>query len=49
MVSDMGYLQEKYTRAYYLHETDMGQRTAFGVAGQEEFRAGTIRRHSAEI
>lgn len=49
MVSDMGYLQEKYTRAYYLHETDMGQRTAFGVAGLEEFRAGTIRRHSAEI
>lgn len=45
----MGHLQTKYTRAYYLHKTDQGEPTPYGVAGIEEFKTGKLRPHDTAI
>jgi len=39
----MGYVQEKYTKAYFLRCNDQGQPTGYGVIGLEEFERGGIR------
>jgi 2-polyprenyl-3-methyl-5-hydroxy-6-metoxy-1,4-benzoquinol methylase len=39
----VGYLREKYTRAYYLHRDQEGRPFAHGVDGIAEFLAGGIR------
>lgn len=36
----MGYMKHKYTRTYFLNEDSAGNRTAFGVAGVEDFKRG---------
>src|SRR5215831_19821353 len=39
----MGYVQEKYTKAYFLRRNDQGQPTGYGVIGLEDFERGGIR------
>ena len=45
----MGYMKEKYTKAYYLKKDEQGQDTIYGVEGLPEFRNGDIRQHDKDI
>jgi len=45
----MGYLQEKYNAAYYLHQDADGNPLSYGVAGIQEFHAGSIRDEDLDI
>jgi 2-polyprenyl-3-methyl-5-hydroxy-6-metoxy-1,4-benzoquinol methylase len=42
-MTSMGYVQEKYTKAYFLRQDEHGKPTAYGVIGLEEFEKGGIR------
>lgn len=45
----MGYLREKYTAEYYLHQDAAGNVLEYGVAGIEEFNRGSIRNIDFDI
>lgn len=45
----MGYMKEKYTKAYYLKKDEHGQDTIYGVEGLSEFKNGDIRQHDKDL
>jgi 2-polyprenyl-3-methyl-5-hydroxy-6-metoxy-1,4-benzoquinol methylase len=45
----VGYVPEKYTKAYFLRRDEQGQPTAYGVIGLEEFEKGGIRRQDEAL
>jgi FkbM family methyltransferase len=45
----MGYMKEKYTKAYYLKKDEYGNDTSYGVEGLKEFENGDIRSTDKDI
>jgi len=45
----MGYMQEKYTKSYYLKKDTDGKDTDYGIEGLSEFRKGDIRLEDKDI
>jgi SAM-dependent methyltransferase len=45
----MGWLREKYTRTYFLHEDEQGNRVPFGADGVEDWAAGRIYRRAQRL
>ncbi|MBM3889305.1 MAG: methyltransferase domain-containing protein [Verrucomicrobia bacterium] len=45
----MGWLREKYTRAYFLHEDEKGNRVPFGADGVKDWAEGRIYRRAQRL